>query len=203
MPMRQITTLFFDVGGVILTNAWDRSARQRAVEHFGIDGPSFEERHALVDSDFETGRMGIDEYLERTAFHVPRSFTPAAFKSFMWAQSQPYPESLAMVAELARSKQYLLATLNNESRELNEYRIERFHLGDYFTAFFSSAFLGVRKPDEKIYQMALEITQRRPDECLFVDDRELNVESARRSGMQAIQFRNPAQLRQDFSRYEG
>jgi putative hydrolase of the HAD superfamily len=121
----------------------------------------------------------------------------------MWAQSQPYPESLAMVAELARSKQYLLATLNNESRELNEYRIERFHLGDYFTAFFSSAFLGVRKPDEKIYQMALEITQRRPDECLFVDDRELNVESARRSGMQAIQFRNPAQLRQDFSRYEG
>ena len=116
-------------------------------------------------------------------FCQPRAFTEDEFKAFMLAQSQPYPEALAFIAELARSGQYLLATLNNESKELNDYRIERFHLRDYFALFFSSCFLGIRKPDEKIYRLALDVIQRGPEECLFVDDRTLNVNCARRLGM--------------------
>jgi putative hydrolase of the HAD superfamily len=195
--MATITTLFFDVGGVILTNGWDRPARRRAAEHFELDWDEFEERHELVVSDFETGRIGLKQYLDRTTFYQSRPFTHDEVKSFIWAQSQPHPESLALVAELARSGKYLLATLNNESRDLNGYRIEHFQLRDYFAAFFSSGFLGVRKPDERIYQLALEITQRSPDECLFVDDRALNVECARRLGMHAIQYRDPAQLQKE------
>lgn len=200
--MTKLTTLFFDVGGVILTNGWDRPARLRAAEHCDLDWDEFEERHELVVPDFETGRIGLKQYLDRTMFYQSRPFTHDEAKSFIWAQSQPHPESLALVAELARSGKYLMATLNNESRDLNGYRIEHFHLRDYFAAFFSSGFLGVRKPDERIYQLALEITQRSPDECLFVDDRALSVERARSLGMHTIQYRDLALLQQEFRSHE-
>jgi putative hydrolase of the HAD superfamily len=192
----------FDVGGVILTNGWDRPARRRAAERFELDWDDCEERHELVISDFELGRMGLDDYLDRTVFYRPQPFTREEFKSFVYAQSQPYPESLAIVADLARSGKYLLATLNNESRDLNRYRIERFRLREWFAVFFSSGFLGVRKPDQRIFQLAMEITQRSPDECLFVDDRALNVEVARSLGMGGIQYQNAAQLRSELWRFE-
>ena len=198
--MARTTALFFDVGGVLLTNGWDRPARRRAAEHFAFDWDEFQDRHELVISDFETGRIGLMGYLERTVLCQPRTFTEDEFKAFMLAQSQPYPEALAFIAELARSGQYFLATLNNESKELNDYRIERFHLRDYFALFFSSCFLGIRKPDEKIYRLALDVIQRSPEECLFVDDRTINVNCARRLGMRAIQYQNVAELREALRR---
>jgi len=173
---------------------------RRAAEHFALDWEGFQDRHELVVSDFETGRIGLAEYLERTVFCEPRAFTQDEFKAFMRVQSQPYAEALALIAELASSGNYLLAILNNESRELNDYRIERFHLDDYFALFFSSCFLGVRKPDEKIYRLALEVTRRSPEECLFVDDRALNVECAHRLGMRAIRYRNVVELREELRR---
>jgi putative hydrolase of the HAD superfamily len=195
--MTRKMALFFDVGGVVLTNAWDRAARRRAAEHFSLDREDFEGRHELAVSDFETSRIGLEEYLDRTVFCASRPFTRDAFKAFMREQSQADPEALAFVGELAHSQRYLLATLNNESKELNEYRIEQFHLRDYFGLFFSSCYLGMRKPDEKIYRLALEVTQRSPEECLFVDDRAINIEGARRAGIPAIQYRGVAKLRED------
>ncbi len=193
--MKKISALFWDVGGVLLTNGWDRVARRKLVEKFNLDGEDFENRHELVNTPFETGRLDLDCYLDRTIFHHQRDFTPQAVKDFMLAQSQPLPETLAIVERLARAKKYLLATLNNESLELNQHRIDRFGLRNYFTVFLSSCFLGVRKPDEAIYKLALQITQRAPEECVFIDDRGLNVECARREGMHGIRFENPAQLR--------
>jgi putative hydrolase of the HAD superfamily len=194
------TALFFDVGGVLLTNAWDQSARRKAAEHFRFDWQEFQDRHKTVVSDFEIGRVGLEEYLDRAVFYGPRAFTRADFRAFMYAQSQPYPEALALIGEMAHSQKYLLATLNNESAELNQYRIQRFQLNNYFVLFFSSCFLGVRKPDEKIYRLALEVTQRSPEECLFVDDRAPNVESARRLGMRAIKYQNAEELREELGR---
>lgn len=203
MAMVRKTALFFDVGGVLLTNGWDRPARRRACERFALDWDEFENRHELVVSDFELGRIGLEEYLDRTVFFEPREFARDAFIAFMWEQSQPYPEALEFITELAHSGKYLLATLNNESEALNVYRIERFHLRDSFDVFFSSCYLGARKPDEKIYRVALKVTQRNPGECWFVDDRGLNVEAARRVGMRAIQYRNVSELREQLRRGEG
>jgi putative hydrolase of the HAD superfamily len=198
--MAKISTLFWDNGGVILTNGWDRAARRRAVEKFQLDWDDFAERHELMLNAFETGEATLDQYLHRTIFYRQRPFSPDEFKAFMYAQSQALPESLAFLAQLATTRRYMLASLNNESRELNEYRIETFGLRKYFEAFFSSCYLGVRKPDETIYLLALKITQREPAECVMVDDRELNLECAREIGMRTIQFQNAAQLREDFVR---
>src|SRR5712675_340242 len=193
--MGEVTALFWDVGGVILSNGWDRAAR--AAKKFGLDWEDFQDRHELASPAFETGQITLDTYLQRTVFYRKRAFTREEFIAFMFAQSQEFPESRAILSALAQTRKYFLATINNEPRELNVRRIEQFNLRREFEAFFSSCFVHIRKPDEAIYRLALEVTQRRPEECLFIDDRGLNLECARQMGMRTIHFENAAQLRQD------
>lgn len=195
--MSDVTALFWDVGGVILTNGWDRRSRAAAAKKFGFDWEEFEDRHDLAFPTFETGRITLDAYLQRTIFYRKRSFTREEFIDFIFAQSAEFPESRAVLSDVAATGKYLLATINNEPLEINERRIREFHLRREFEAFFSSCYLGVRKPDEGIYKLALEVTQRNPDECLFIDDRELNLECARQLQMRTIHFQNAAQLRRD------
>ena len=197
--MAEIKALFWDNGGVILTNGWDRHSRRAAVEKFHLDWNDFEDRHELMLDAFETGRASIDDYLHRTVFYHDRPFSSDDFKAFMFAQSQPYPEPLAFLGEIARSRRFLVGSLNNESREINEYRIDKFALRDYFEAFFSSCYLGLRKPDPGIYKLALKITQQKPAECILIDDLGLNLEVARELGMQTILFKDLAQLRNELA----
>ncbi len=193
--MAEVTTLFWDNGGVILTNGWDRGSRHQAVEKFGLDWADFEDRHELLLNGFECGQVTLDEYVKRTVFYRERAFTQEQFKQFMFEQSQAMPESLEFLRRLAKSNPHMMAALNNESLEINEYRIRTFRLRECFRAFFSSCYLGVRKPDRGIYSLALKITQRDPAECVLIDDRGLNLECAREMGMHTIQFKDVAQLR--------
>jgi putative hydrolase of the HAD superfamily len=192
-------TLFFDIGGVLLSNGWDHHARERAVRHFELDATEFESRHELVAADFETGRLSLEAYLHRTVFHQDRPFSREAFRDFMFAQSQAHEDALELARTLARAGRYLIASLNNESLELNEYRIRRFELDAIFTVFISSCYLGVRKPDEAIYRKALQITQRPPENCVFIDDRALNLECAALLGLSVIRFRDVASLRRELA----
>lgn len=186
--MSGITTIFWDIGGVLLSNAWGREARAAAVARFGLAPGEFEARHQRVVLDFECGRLSIEDYLTAVVFHQPRPFTPDEFRGFMCSRSTPNPDMLGLVAALARSKRYLMAALNNESTALNRHRIDTYHLDQVFTAFFSSCYLGAAKPDESIFRRALQIAHRRPAECVFIDDRAPNVEAARRAGIGAIHF---------------
>jgi putative hydrolase of the HAD superfamily len=197
--MSDVTALFWDVGGVILTNGWDRRSRAAAAKKFDIDWEEFEDRHDLAFPAFETGRITLDTYLQRTVFYRKRSFTREEFTDFISAQSAEFPDSRAVLSDVAATGKYLLATINNEPLEINERRIREFNLRREFKAFFSSCYLGVRKPDEGIYKLALEVTQRDPQESLFIDDRELNLECAKQLGMRTIHFQNAGQLRQDLA----
>jgi putative hydrolase of the HAD superfamily len=195
----EITTMFWDVGGVMLSNGWDADARAAAMRKFNIDAEDFEARHKLVDEAWECGSITLGTYLERAIFYRPRAFTADEFRDFMFAQSQDLPAGHRIADELAKTGRYLMFTLNNEAVELNIYRIKKFGLRKSFSAFFSSCFLGARKPGPEIYRRALDVTQRDPAECLFIDDREGNLESARQLGMHAIRFRDGEQLRNDLS----
>ncbi len=196
-PVVTTAVLFLDVGGVLLTNGWDSGARARAVDAFGLDAEELEARHESVVDAFETGRISLDEYLDRTVFHRPRTFERDDFRRFMEAQSRPREDALALLPELARVPGLLLATINNESLELNRFRIDTFGLRGPFTAFFSSCYLGVRKPDPAIFRIACRVLQQEPSDCLFVDDRAVNVEAAQQVGVRAMQYRSAAVLRAD------
>jgi putative hydrolase of the HAD superfamily len=199
--MAKIRTLLWDVGGVILSNAWDAESRKKAIQEYYLEEEEFNERHELVDGEFEEGRLTLEEYLDWVVFYRRRDFSREDFREFMFFQSEAKPEALAVLAALARSGRYRVATLNNESRELNLYRIEKFRLGDYFQDFFSSCFLGLRKPRREIYRRALEITQTPLDECVFIDDRKLNVECAQLLGITTVHFRNAEQLTKDLAHF--
>ena len=194
-----ITTIFFDIGGVLLTDGWGHDSRRAAAEKFGLDWDEYSDRHEKVGHAIETNRMSLEQYLDRAIFYRPREFSREEFRAFIFAQSQPKPESIAIVAQLADSKNHFLATINNEVLELNLYRLEHFGLRRYFRVFFSSCFLGLRKPDEAIYRLALQVTQEAPANCIFIDDREVNLECPRELGLNTILFRDAAQLRVDLT----
>ena len=194
-----ITTIFFDIGGVLLTDGWGHDSRRAAAEKFGLDWDEYSDRHEKVGHAIETNRMSLEQYLDRAIFYRPREFSREEFRAFIFAQSQPKPESIAIIAQLANSKKYFLATINNEVLELNLYRLEHFGLRRYFRVFFSSCFLGLRKPDEAIYRLALQVTQQAPANCIFVDDREVNLECPRELGWNTILFRDAAQLRSELT----
>jgi putative hydrolase of the HAD superfamily len=190
-----IHAIFWDVGGVLLTNAWDHTERMAALEQFHLNDEEFHSRHEMVVSSFERGKISLDEYLERTVFYRNRPFTRDAFRDYMFSLSQPKPEVLSFARELADSGKYFMATINNESRELNLFRIEKYGLRGIFRLFVSSCFVGLRKPESGIYRLALETTQVKPEECCFIDDRALNLECAAKMGMRTIQMQTLEQLR--------
>jgi putative hydrolase of the HAD superfamily len=202
MLLPQISAIFWDVGGVLLTNAWDRAQRERALEQFKLDQEEFSDRHEMVVSSLERGKISFDDYLNRTIFYRPRPFAREVFKDYVFSLSQPHREVLALAEELTKSGKYLMGTINNESRELNLYRIQTFGLREIFSTFVSSCFVGLRKPEEGIYRMALEITQRSAEDCCFIDDRALNLEYARQMGMHTIEMQNVEQLRRELRKLE-
>lgn len=192
--MTTTTTIFFDLGGVCLSNGWDREQRRVVAGQFGFDYEAFDRRHRQVVDALERGQLSLHEYLQWTIFYEPRPFGVDDITTAMMQLSTPFPDTLAIVGALRSSGKYLLATVNNESRELNEYRIARFGLRRLFTAFFSSCYFGLLKPQPEHYRRALEITQCAADECVYIDDRPMNVEVARILGMRAIQYESATQL---------
>ena len=192
-----IELVLFDVGGVLGSNGWDREQREAAIEHFGLDGDDFQYRHEEMVGALEAGQISLDEYLDVAVFCEPRGFTSDEFKAFMFAQSVAWPDSIAVARDLARVAVVRMATLNNESAELNVHRIRAFGLGDVFPTFFTSCWLGVRKPTHDIYARVLGMTQAIPERTLFIDDRLQNLTPAAAIGMRTIHFRTADQLRAD------
>lgn len=198
--MSAIRALFWDVGGVLLTNAWDRTERAGALDHFQLDQKEFHERHEMVVASFERGKITLDEYLDRTVFYRPRPFTLEDFREFMFSLSKPFPEVLRFAQTLTDSGKYFMGTINNESRELNYHRIEKFGLRKIFRLFISSCFVGLRKPERDIYRLALETTQIPTEQCCFIDDRALNLECAAKLGMKTVEMRQLEQLQADLAK---
>jgi len=195
--MPHITTLFWDIGGVILTNGWDRNSRKAAAEAFSLDYEEFQDRHDLTFPAFDAGQISLNEYLDRTLFYRPRKFTREAFTAFMFAQSVEYPGSRAILDAVVQTRKYFVGAINNEPLELNQFRIETFDLRRSFQVFFSSCYVHSRKPEEGIFRVALAVTQRAPENCVFIDDRQLNLEAPRRLGFSVIHYQSPDQLRSD------
>jgi putative hydrolase of the HAD superfamily len=173
-----ITTLFLDIGGVLLTNGWDRGIRILASEKFGLDYEEMNERHHLTFDTYEEGKLSLDEYLNRVVFYQERSFSREEFKAFMYAQSQPFPEMIELMRALKTQHGLQAAAVSNEGRELTVYRVQQFGLATFIDFFVSSCFVHYRKPDEDMYRMALDIAQVRPQQVVYIDNQPMFVEVA-------------------------
>jgi putative hydrolase of the HAD superfamily len=185
-PSSPITTLFLDIGGILLTNGWDHNIRTHAADKFGLDYEEMNERHHLTFDTYEEGKLSLDEYLNRVVFYEKRLFSREEFKAFMYAQSQPFPEMIELMRGLKAQYGLEVAAVSNEGRELTVYRVEQFQLGTFIDFFVSSCFVHYRKPDEDMYRIALDIAQARPEQVVYIDDRAMFVEVARGLGINGI-----------------
>lgn len=181
-----ISTLFLDIGGVLLTNGWDRKARRLAAETFGLDYEEMNERHHLTFDTYEVGKLTLDEYLDRIVFYEERSFTMDTFRTFMFDQSRALPDMIELVTRLKARHGLKIAAVSNEGRELNEYRIRTYKLGRCIDFFISSSFIHYRKPDADIFRIALDIAQVAPEEVFYIDDRPMFVDVASNLGIQGM-----------------
>ena len=154
-----ITALFLDIGGVLLTNGWDHHARRRAAKHFTLEWAEMEERHHLTFDTYEEGKLTLAEYLSRVVFYQKRPFTRDRFRSFMFAQSKPYPDMIELVAQLKVRYGLKIAVVSNEAREVNAHRIRQFKLDGFVDSSISSCFVHIRKADADIFRLALDIAQ--------------------------------------------
>ena len=198
--MTGIKHIFFDIGGVLGSNGWDHEQRERAIQRFDLNPEDFEWRHKEVVSEFEEGRITLDEYLDIAVFHTPRSFSREEFAEFMRSQSIPDEATIGIAHRLSRHAGFTLMTMNNESEELNRYRIEKFGISQIFEAFLSSCWLGVRKPLRRFYHRGLGIADADASSSLFIDDRPQNLLSATTVGLNVIHFKSSEQLRSDLER---
>ena len=186
MPEPAIKAIFTDVGGVLLTNGWGGDSRKRAAQQFQLDLADMDARHHLTFDTYEIGKLSLDDYLDRIVFYQPRNFSKDDYKSFVFAQSQSYPDMIELIRQTKIRNGLKLAVVSNEGRELTEYRIRKFGLADFVDFFVSSCFVHYRKPDTDIFRMAIDMAQTPPDETIYLDDRPLFVEVARSMGLRAI-----------------
>jgi putative hydrolase of the HAD superfamily len=196
MSASTITHLFLDIGGVLLTNGWDRHMRQDAAQKFGLDLDDLNDRHKMSFDTYEEGKLNLDTYLDQVVFYRERPFSRDEFKEFMFAQSQPKVEMLDLVSGLKKKFGLEIAAISNEGRELTVYRIKKFNLKSFIDFFVSSCFVHFRKPDMDIYRMALDISQAEPGRSIYIDDRLLFVEIAQSLGINGIHHTGLEETRQ-------
>lgn len=185
-----ITTLFLDIGGVLLTNGWDRHARRQAATNFKLELAGMENRHHLTFDTCEEGKITLEEYLERVVFYQKRPFTMAQFQRFMFLQSKPYPDMIELITQLKVRYELKIAVVSNEGRELNAYRIRKFKLDRFVDFFISSCFVHIRKPDADIFRFALDIAQTPPEQVIYIENTPMFVQIAEGLGIRSILHTN-------------
>ena len=199
----KIKAVFMDIGGVLLTNGWDYESRQKAAKLFGFNFEEMNILHNFIYNVFEIGSVSLDEYLNTVLFHSPQDFTKEEFKNFMFAQSSELPQMLEWAKIWKKQTDLPVFALSNENLDLNEFRIQTFKLHEVFDGFFSSCYVGVRKPDPRIFRLAMNIAQVQPDECIYFDDRPMLVNAAKKLGMNGIhheKFETTKNILENFKR---
>lgn len=86
------------------------------------------------------------------------------------------------------SKHYKMAIISNDSSRWSKYLREKFDINKYFDVISISGDLKIQKPDERIFQITMEQLGCKAEDCLYVDDREENLEAASKAGMNAVLF---------------
>ena len=194
-----ITCALVDIGGVLLSNGWDRHARRAAAEHFSLNLTELDERHHLNFEVYEIGKLTLAEYLKRVVFHRRREFSSAQFQAFMLAKSVPIPKMIALITQLKKQYSLKIVALSNEGKELNAHRIQQFKLTAFIDFFVSSCFVKVRKPNPDIFQLAFDMVQTPPAQIVFIDNTPLFTDIAKHMGMHTIEHQNYDSSRAQFA----
>jgi putative hydrolase of the HAD superfamily len=183
---KKITTLFLDIGGVLLSNGWGYDFRKLAALKFRLDLAELEERHNIMFVTYEEGKITLDDYLDRVIFYKHRDFNNHEFREYMFGLSTPNPEMIDFIIRLKKEHPLKIVAVSNEARELNAYRIQTFKLNSFIDFFISSCYVHIRKPDINIFRMALDTAQVSPEQVVYIDDVQIFTDIATELGIKCI-----------------
>jgi putative hydrolase of the HAD superfamily len=190
METSGVKVIFLDIGGVLLSNGWGHESRQKAAQKFSLNYAEMDALHHFIFNVYEINSITLNEYLDIVVFNRPRDFSKEDFKTFMFAQTVELPEMLSWLKEWKKNCGFHIVSINNEGRELNDFRVKRFGLHQCFDAFISSCEVGMRKPDPGIFTLAMGIAQVSPEECIYFDDRLMLVQAAQKLGIRSFHHTN-------------
>jgi len=181
-----MTCMFLDVGGVLLTDGWSHAAGKLAARQFGLNFEELDKRHGEALDTYELGKLTFEEFLNLVVFYKKRSFTPAQFRKFMFAQSKPLPGMIDLVRKLKARYGLKIVVVSNEGRGLNEYRIRKFKLDGFVDSFVSSCYVELRKPDADIFRVALDTARVEANQVIYIDNTPMFVGIAEGLGIRSI-----------------
>ena len=192
-----IRAVIFDLGGV-LVRTQDYTSRDALAKRHGMTRDVLEE---LVYGDesglsAQLGIIDIHQHWEnvRIALGLPAEEVEA-FRKHFWRGDQVDAELVQFIRSL--KAHYRTGLLSNAFSNLRQVIMEVWQIEDAFDVMVISAEEGLVKPDARIYQVALDRLDVKPEEALFIDDLPQNVEGARLVNMHAIQFLTPEQARSE------
>jgi epoxide hydrolase-like predicted phosphatase len=143
----------------------------------------------------ERGEITEAEFGRRVGEQLADGFDLARLRELYFERIDPNTPMIEFVGE-QRRRGLRTALLTNNVREWEPlWRAKLPELDEIFEIVVDSAFVGMRKPEPEIYQLTIERLGGglRPQQCLFVDDIELNSEAARALGMTAVRFEHAEQ----------
>ena len=185
-----ITTLFLDIGGVLLSNGWGHESRKLAAETFDLNQEEMKIQLLRNTEKHEEEKLTLSQYLNRVVFYEKRSFTPDQFREFIFKLSISNGKMLEFIKLLKEQYKLKIAVINNEGRILNEYLIKRFQLSQFIDFFISSCFVHYRKPDTDIFRLALDIAELPDEQAIYIEDLQTFVDVARSMGIKSVRHNN-------------
>ena len=181
-----VTTLFLDIGGVLLSDGWSHKSQILAAKVFGLNFKEMEIRHHQNFDTYELGKLTLEEYIKRVVFYAARRFSVNSFKKFMFSQSTPLLPMIDLITKLKEKYKLKIVVVSNEARELNAYRIQTFKLDRFVDFFVSSCYVHLRKPDEDIFKLALDISHVPAKQIIYIENTFLFVQIAESLGISSI-----------------
>lgn len=190
-----IKTVFFDIGGVLIDLNLDRCLTSfRECCGFYRITEFLDPCHQKGPiSDLEEGKIDEHEFCSRIReMSRPETTDDQVRESFCSLLDSVKPEKVALIKEL-KSKGYDLFLLSNNNSIMMRYTAAEFAkvgipFDEYFKGIFISYEMKLLKPGREIYDEAVRRSGYRPDEILFVDDSQANIEGARLAGLNALYY---------------
>ncbi len=184
------STLFLDIGAVLLSNGWGHESRKLAAETFQVNEKEMESGFLINKVKQDEGKLTLSEYLNRVVFYEKRSSTPDQFSEFMFRRSTPNGKMLEFIKQLKEHYKLKIAVINNEGRVLNEYRIKKFKLSQFVDFFISSCFVHFHNPETDIFRLALDIGDVPTEKAVYVEDLQGFVDVANSMGIKSVRHQN-------------
>ncbi len=192
-----IKAVIFDVGGVIVKDVLARTARELAEKH----GMDFEKLNREIHSrwdDYKIAKINADEFWQNFVemSGVPESAD--ALKESVIEHLEEVPGTMDIIRSL--KGKYKIAVLSNNTDEWSANEEKKFSFSKLFDAVVLSNKEGKAKPDKEFFDICLRrLGGLKPEECIFVDNHDYNIEAAKTIGFNTIQFENAEQLKKELN----